>query len=294
MSLKEYHLNIVLSLETALKKACSSSQWLWFSDKLTSIHASDNLLQALQIALAMAKRKVGHAPLGSERLRNEPLADPSVAHWQTDEAARVLLILAAMKSPAFKKLSLSDKELVTRLYQQGDEYEKEAILKGLSLLDYSGGLVDLAEDSCRTNIITLLTAISQHNPYPAQYFSEGIFNQMVLKSLFLDINIEAIIGLQKRINEPMSSMCFDYARERIAASRRVPASIWLTINLALLPQAIALFKHYIGDKNKQHRYYIALSLSWQKPCTLLADEISQRKTNETETDVLAMLNAISQ
>ncbi len=240
MLLKEHHLNTILMLKAELKKACSSSQWVWFSDKLTSIHSSDDLLQALQIALAMAKRKVGHAPLC---VSNELLADhSSAAHWQTDEAARVLLILSVMTSPEIKEHQLLAKELVTRLYQQGDEYEKEAILKGLLLLDSEGELVELAQDSCRTNIITLFTSISQKNPYPAQYFSEGIFNQMVLKSLFLDINIEAIIGLQERINEPMSSMCFDYARERIAASRRVPASIWLTINLALVPQAIKLFK----------------------------------------------------
>ena len=278
---KEGKLNNVAKLEAALKNSCSSSQWLWFSDKRCSLLDSDDLLQPLQIALAMAKRKVGHQPL---------INDPAVMHWQADEVARVLFIFTALEITAQSKQGLQDKELLTLLYQQGDEYEKEAILKGLSLLDSKGDLAELAQDSCRTNIITLFTAISQHNPYPAKFFSEGLFNQMILKSLFTDINIETIIGLRQRVNESMSIMCFDYVRERISASRSIPASIWLTIDLSLLPQAVDLFKQYIGDDNNQHRFYIALSLSWQKHCKLLTDDIAQRKNIETEANILALLN----
>ncbi len=269
----------VTALASTLQQTCSQAQWLWLNDKVDAIKKSEQPIDVLQISLAMAKRKVG----------DEAIKTPSeFTHWRSHEAARVLLLFAAISTQVQPK-----KELVANSFAQGDEFEKEAILKGLSLLDPTGDLVYLAEDSCRTNIITLFTAMSQKNPYPEQYFSEGIFNQMILKSLFLDINIESIIGLSKRVNYSMSRMCFDYVRERITAGRRVPASIWLTIDLDLLPEASDTFKQFIADENDQQRFYIAQSLSWQSYCPALVDEIAQQIANETNPHILSLLLLIA-
>ena len=272
-------MNNVTVLTSALQQTCSPAQLLWLNEKIAAIKKSEQPIDVLQIALAMAKRKVG----------DEAIKTPSeFTHWRSHEAARVLLLLAAISTQVQPA-----KELLANTYVQGDEFEKEAILKALSLLDPTGDLVALAEDSCRTNIITLFTSISQKNPYPAQYFSEGIFNQMILKSLFLDINIEAIMGLRKRVNHSMSRMCFDYVRERLAASRSVPASIWLTIDLTLQPEAIATFKQFIWDENDQHRFYIAQSLSWQSVCPALVDDVTRKIANETNPDILTLLNIVA-
>ena len=39
-------------------------------------------------------------------------------------------------------------------------------------------------DACRTNILPLFEAVACENPYPARYFPERNFNQMVLKAMF--------------------------------------------------------------------------------------------------------------
>jgi len=268
----------VTALESILQQTCSQEQLLWLKDKIDSIKKSEQPIDVLQIALAMAKRKTGDVTAKG---------NVEFKYWRSHEVARVLLLLTAIAMKV-----QPEKELVETAFAQGDEFEKEAILKGLLLLDPKGNLVDLAQDSCRTNIITLLTAISQNNPYPAQYFCEGIFNQMILKSLFLDINIESIVGLRERVNHSMSRMCFDYVRERMAAGRRVPASIWLTIDLNLLPEATETFKQFIRDENYQQRLYIAQSLSWQTYFPAISNEVIQQISNETDPTILSLLKII--
>jgi hypothetical protein len=85
--------------------------------------------------------------------------------------------------------------------------------------------LDTAIDACRTNIIPLFEAIACENPYPAKYFPELNFNQMVLKCLFNRIAVSRIVGLESRLNEQLSRMADNYARELNAAGREVSEDI---------------------------------------------------------------------
>jgi hypothetical protein len=80
-------------------------------------------------------------------------------------------------------------------------------------------------DTCRTNILPLFESISCENPYPAHYFPELNFNQMVLKAMFNGIALARIVGLAGRHNAELTRMSNDYAAERTAAGRSVPADI---------------------------------------------------------------------
>ncbi len=86
-----------------------------------------------------------------------------------------------------------------------------------------------AVDACRTSIQPLFEAIACDNPYPAGHFPELNFNQMVLKALFNGVALSRIVGLQGRLNPEMSRMAGDYAAERRAAGRAVPADIDLAM-----------------------------------------------------------------
>jgi len=48
---------------------------------------------------------------------------------------------------------------------------------------------------------------------------------MVLKALFNDVALARIVGLKGRLNPEMARMASDYAAERRAAGRSVPADI---------------------------------------------------------------------
>jgi len=72
------------------------------------------------------------------------------------------------------------------------------------------------------------------NPYPADYFDDLAWNQMVLKALFVG-SLHLIYGLDTRANSHTSDGN-DYAHERWAAKRSVSPEIWRLVgHLATLP-----------------------------------------------------------
>lgn len=253
-------------LYSNLQKNASDAGWTWFSQQIELIKSSDEPSR-LDIALAMARRKLG-----------DSLLDPDLAvlpGWRQCDAGRVLLLLEALRNPKLIA-ALDGEKLVWRAYKLGDEYEKEAILKGLSLLDPAGELSQLAVDACRTNILPMLAAVALFNAYPATFFAEHEFNQMVLKSLFLGLDIVHVGDLSRRANPALSRMCFDYLRERLAANRDLPASIWLAIrpsdieaSLEYLEQCLAMDNALLkGYARESLRRYCAGVAAF---CHLLAD-----------------------
>ena len=53
---------------------------------------------------------------------------------------------------------------------------------------------------------------------------------MVLKALFIGVRVERIVGLTRRLNPELSRMARDYAAERLAAGRTVPADLVLALH----------------------------------------------------------------
>ncbi|WP_298769806.1 EboA domain-containing protein [uncultured Shewanella sp.] len=137
-----------------------------------------------------------------------------------------------------------------------DDNEKQAVVKGLELLDRNGSCKALIVDLCRTNNTALFAAIALSNAWPAKHFSDVEFEQMLLKALFSDFNIDLIVGLKKRHSQRLSQLAFDYLSERALAQRSWPCSIYSAIDpkhltgeqkarLALLPlQVQTLLSRY--------------------------------------------------
>jgi hypothetical protein len=171
-----------------------------------------------------ASRRVGKRPLAltpSERARlaREGLDWP-VSHWATDDLARVTLLVVAAGRGA-------PGDLVDTCYREGDNRERQAVLYALPLLPAPEGFVDLAVEACRTHVQPVFEAITCDNPYPARHFPEPAFNQMALKAVFTGVALERIVGLRSRVTEELARMAADYASERRAAGRPVPADLHL-------------------------------------------------------------------
>ena len=268
-----------------LSKEVLDAQWrdasddakAWLSRQLMACDDVD----ALTIALAMARRKVG---TGAVR---EAEAKPWLTQWTLADVARVKLLLTAQDAEI-----IDAQKLVVTAYKQGDEYEKEAILKGLCLLDPNGSLVELAVDACRTNVLTMLSAIALENPYASAFFPEHPFNQMVLKCLFLGFDISRVWQLDTRTNPSMSRMCYDYLRERVAAGRDFPASIWLAIRLQDLPGAEETFLQYVGHSDERQRFYITRSITRDAPVgAAVLQTLKARLEDETSERICQLLRA---
>lgn len=118
-------------------------------------------------------------------------------------------------------------EFVEDLFVRGDFAERQALLRTLSLLPGPDRFLSIAVEACRSNVQTVFEAIACENPYPLRYFPELHFNQMVMKSLFLGVSLQRIVGLATRVTPVLSKMVQDYVEEQTAARRPVSEDIRL-------------------------------------------------------------------
>jgi hypothetical protein len=114
-------------------------------------------------------------------------------------------------------------EFVTRAFRTGGNEERCAVLYTLAALPDPARFALLAVDACRTHVLGVFEALACDNVYPERYFDQPSFNQMVVKALFMGSPLGRIEGLSRRNNEELRRMVRDYAQERRAAGRSVPA-----------------------------------------------------------------------
>lgn len=163
---------------------------------------------ALLAAFSGAARKVGKTPVGvGER-----------GSWGMDEVARAALLVNAYP-----------RVVPDELWARGDNRERQAVLKALPLLPEPERFAAIAIEACRSNVLTIFEAIACENPYPARHFPELQFNQMALKAAFNGVALARIVGLRERLNPELARMASDFAAERRAAGRSVPADLGLLI-----------------------------------------------------------------
>ena len=218
------HCNV---LYRGLVSSCTELQASWLNNALYDIATSGTALAMHMVYSAMARRKLGNTPV---------VLDSSVEQnigysWFSSDAARTLLLEQLIIQPDDNN---NREQLINNAFQSGDEYERGAILKGLCLLDSDGEMSTLSIHSGRTNSYRLFSAIALMNPYAGQHYNERAFNQLVLKALFMDLDIRHIMGLAQRKSQKLNSMCTDYVRERLAANRSLPNFISYAIDFSLL------------------------------------------------------------
>lgn len=199
----------------------------WLDGALT---ATPENLQPLHSAYTSAPRLLGRAALDltNEDMRalaaTAPDLDP--AGWTLFDAGRaVLLLRLAARWPADAFVAAA-----TSCYERGDAREQQSWLKALSLLPYPERFLASALDACRTNITPVFEAIACENAYPVRHFPALHFNQLVLRSMFLGVALERIVGRASRLNPTLTQMVQDFAAERRAAGRPVPADLPLALH----------------------------------------------------------------
>ncbi len=208
------------ALRIVAQKTFSSATWQWLQEQLTSLKESRNQrklylayskvareVNAKSVALAEAEgttadylrlQRITPLELARLYLLSELLGDDG-AHWQ----------------PAASKL-----------IEVADTGELVTFLKYLPLLPGAGAYVSVAVEALRTNISTVFDAISQGNPYPADYFNDQQWNQMFLKAAFMQQDLAGMVRIDERANGSLARIISDYAHERWAAGRDVDPLFW--------------------------------------------------------------------
>lgn len=245
----------------AIDKVASAEQQQWLSEALAKLENSQDLDDDLLLVITRARRMVGHTLLGSEAgAISTGIGKVLIQDWEAGNTARVVLLLKALTLQPERQ-----EAIVTHAYQMGDEAETTALIAGIALYADDDRYKELALDSGRTNSLILFRALATYNPYPAAYYNEAEFNQLVLKSLFLGVNTNDITGLKNRANPELSRMCEDYYDERIAAQRSVPADIWLSVTPYASEHGLRILSQALSSDDRDQRYYAAIAINYYHP-----------------------------
>lgn len=191
----------------------------------TSTHLNEILAQytgaARRVTIATASASLTADDAAAIRAAGFP-ADVALTSWTSVDAARFIQLrnISASAPSEFAAIALA-------CFENGDAGEQASWCRAVSLLPQPERYLPQVIDACRTNILPLFESIACENPYPAAFFPERNFNQLVLKAMFNGVALARIVGLQARKNPELARMAADYAAERTAAARPVPADIAL-------------------------------------------------------------------
>jgi hypothetical protein len=179
-------------------------------------------------AFAAAGRRLGRERIGEANAARLAAAGlPSAAESGADECGRAALVLAALASLA----PAEHVPMVRDLLRRGEIRERQAVLRVLAGLPDPARFVELAVDACRSNMQSVFEALARDNAYPARYFADPAYFQMVLKALFVGAPLAHVVGLAERTTPELVRMVEAYASERRAAGRPVPPDVALIRSL---------------------------------------------------------------
>lgn len=177
-----------------------------------------------ETVFAAVGRRLGTAPIGGNASMTDAQGQSwPIVGWGRDEVGRALLLIAASaRVPGADQV-----EWLEGGYRAGALRERTALLRTLSLLPAPGRFLPIALDACRTSTQPVFEAIACENPYPAEHFPDPSFAQLAMKAVFTGVVLTRILGLVSRRTPELARMAHDYAAERRAAGRDVPADLTL-------------------------------------------------------------------
>lgn len=190
-----------------LQKNASEKEIVWLTSKSTLPN------KGIQTAFVATPRFISRKPLVAE---NTPFET-----WTLDRLARVYLLMCLDSSDEIAYV-----DLLETLFDTAEMNEAVALYVALPYLAYPDQWLLRATDAVRSNVGIIFDAIAFHNPFPKTHFNELAWNQLVLKCIFNDKPILLIDGLEERSNQALADTLSDFAHERWAAGRTVPAEVW--------------------------------------------------------------------
>ena len=240
-----------------LAKRLDSAASEWIQMKCSAVQSGN--LRDLYLAFGFVSRKLPKTELA---LSTQELEQADAVRlgwrpelWSVQDVARTLLILQYDPGSEDQFVTVLD-----RLFAAGEVHELIALYQAIPLLPYPERHTDRAGEGIRTNMQSVFRAIAHRNSYPSEQLSDGMWNQMVLKCLFVGAPLYPVLGLDLRVNAELSQMLCDYAHERWAASRTVHPELWRCVRPELTPGALDDLKRVVEQGSELEKQAVALSL----------------------------------
>lgn len=168
------------------------------------------------------------------------------------QAARLLLLLSASTEDFLRRFE--------KIVLTADVGEQVTLFRGLPIYPVGDQLLPFAQEALRGNIRSVFEAVAHDNPYPAEHFDEGAWNQMVLKALFIGSYLHPIQGLDRRANPELAGMLQRTAHERRAAGRAVSPELWRCVGPFADESALEDLERALAGTDEWERQGAALAL----------------------------------
>lgn len=222
---------------------------------LETPHTTDTIGKAF----VMAPRKTGKAIIKLSEIQKAALNAAGMSHiayWTIDRLCRVWLLSTLAANDQVKLYATIDE-----LFLSAEMNEAVALYSALPFLTFPEIWVKRCAEGIRSNIGSVLEAIMENNPYPAQYLDEAAWNQLVLKAFFTEKNINLIVGLDGRANLDLALTLIDYAKERWAAGRKVNPQLWRLVGKFTNAEIFESLKTGLQNYDQVEQRAIALAVS---------------------------------
>jgi hypothetical protein len=220
-----------------------------------------------------------------------PRGEMPIGHWKSDEAAKLWLIATLIDD------HFDHDHTYTALYQLYDASDTEGrvvCLRALNALDGSSEAgLKIVHDAGRTYLNELMEAAWCHSPFASQSMSVEEHRKAVLKSLFCDVAVSGFMGLEERADAELSRRLCEYADEREAAGRVVPASVLRVASFYPQPGLIACLIGRLEHPSAEERLTAAIGLERASDSRALSF-IEERLTREPDPEIHAALMSARQ
>lgn len=210
----------------------------WLDDALTMVAQRDvNRLLGVYTSTSRKSAGRGLTLTAVEHAAIDALSPGlSCERWMLEDLVRATILLESARVQPNAQTWI---DTVPACYENGDAREQQSWLRAISLLPLAERFAAYGIDACRSHIQPTFEAIACDNPYPSCYFPDLNFNQLVLKALFIGAPLARVVGLRRRLNADLSRMARDYASERRAAGRTVPADLPLALHDARIEEPVS-------------------------------------------------------
>jgi len=243
---------IKTTLWEIIRQNISDTESGWLTEKGSA--SPIELMTAFVASPRFLTKKIVNVDLELETALKDNIPGFSVTGWSLVRTARVWLLT---------QLDDSDKDAFVKnietLFDTAEMNELVALYSALPVLAYPEQWLFRATDAVRSNMGFVFDAIALHNPYPAKYFSELAWNQLVLKTIFNDKPVHFIAGLEERENKNLALILSDFAHERWAAGRSVAPNVWRLVSKFMDEILLSDMKYLFASRQLENQEAAALA-----------------------------------
>jgi len=229
--------------------------------------------QRFSALFSMASRYAKRTPVLNPKIIN----GVSPALWNQLELLRVALLLS--------RRDLSDDHFQAdfeALFRFADEGESCALYRAISLLPDPARFVWRAGEGCRSNMLPIFNTVALDSPFPAKYFDDTAWNQLVMKAVFVETQIDRIQGLDHRLSPELTRMALDFAAERKSAGRTLISGFWLIPGAHHKNAVSELIKDRWAESSDEERACMVLALGRANSMDVLQELTSDNHGQQVE------------